>query len=66
MSFLTRVLYDCLKHIYAYLHEGVNVSEYHSCLKMIVQAHLRIGLFTIFFSKHVPFKQFYLNIKLLQ
>ena len=33
-SFLTGVLYDCFKLIYAYLNEGDKVHECYSCLKM--------------------------------
>ena len=49
-SFLTRVLYDCFKIIYAYLNEGNNVRECYNCLKMMMQVSLRDGFFTIYFS----------------
>ena len=56
-SFLTGVLYDCvLKLIYAYLNEVGKVPECCNCLKMIVQAHLHVVFFTIFFIKRDPFK----------
>ena len=38
--FLTRVLLDCLKHLYAYLNEGNKVREYYNCLKIVIQGHL--------------------------
>ena len=54
-SFLTGVLYDCLKLIYAYLSEGNKFGECYSCPKIIIQAHL-----------HASLKRFYLYIKLMQ
>ena len=51
--FLTRVLYDCFKIIYAYLNEGNNVRECYNCLKMMMQVSLRDGFFTIYFSLYV-------------
>ena len=65
-SFLTGVLYDCFKLIYAYLNEGDKVRECYSCLKMIVQGHLHVGFFTILFIKRASHRRFYLYIKLLQ
>ena len=50
-SLLTRVLYDCFKLIYAYLNERDKVCECYSCLKMVIQAHLHTGFFTISFIK---------------
>ena len=38
--FLTRVLLDCLKHLYAYLNEGDKVCECYNCLKIVMQGHL--------------------------
>ena len=54
--FLTGVLYDCFKFIHAYLNEGDKVSECFSCLKMMIQAPLHVGFFTIFFIKRAPLK----------
>ena len=34
--------------------------------KMVIQAHLHVGLFTIFFIKRVLLKRFCLHLKLLQ
>ena len=64
--FITRVLYDRFKLVYAYLSEGEKVRECYSCLKMMIQAHLHVGTFTIFFTKRALLKQFYLYMKLLQ
>ena len=65
-SFLTGVFHDCFKLRYAYLTEGDKVCEYYSCLKSIVQAHLHVGFFTIFFIKRASLKLFNLYMKLLQ
>ena len=65
-SFLTRVLYDCFKLIYAYLNERDKVCECYSCLKMVIQAHLHVGFLIIFFIKRASLKRFYLYFKLLQ
>ena len=65
-SFLTGVLYDCLKLIYACLNEGDKVRECYSCLKMMIQAHLHVDFFSIFFIKRASLKRFYLYMKLLQ
>ena len=65
-SFLTGVLYDCFKLIYAYLNEGHKIREYYSCLKLIVQAHLHVGFFIIFFIKRASLQRFYLYMKLFQ
>ena len=65
-TFLTGVLNDCFKHIYAYLNEEVKVCECYSCLKMMIQAHLYVGFFPIFCIEHALLKQFYLYMKLLQ
>ena len=65
-SFLTGVLYDCFKFIYAYLNEGDEVRECYGCLKMMIQVHLHVGFFTIFFIKRPSFKRFNLYMKLLQ
>ena len=63
-SFSTGVLYDCLKLIHLYLNEGDKVRECYSCLKMMVQAHLHVGFFKIFFIKRsterASLKRFYL------
>ena len=65
-SFLTGILYDRFKLIYACLNEGDKFRKCYSCLKMIIQAHLHGGFFTIFFFKQPSLKQFYLYVKLLQ
>ena len=65
-SFITGVLYDCFKLIYAYLIERDKIRECYSCLKMMIQAHLHVGFITIFFIKRASLKQFYLYMKLLQ
>ena len=65
-TFLTGVLYHCLKLLYAYLNEGDNFYECYSCLKMVIQAHLHVGFFTISFSKRASLKRFHLYLKLLQ
>ena len=64
--FLTGVLYDCFKLIYAYLNEGDKVRECYSCLKMIIQAPLHVGFSTIFIIKRASLKRFYLYMKPLQ
>ena len=65
-SFITGVLHDCSKLIYAYLNEGNKICEYYSCLKMIMQAHLHVSFFTICLVKRESLKQLYLYMKLLQ
>ena len=60
-SFLTAVLYDCFKFIYADLNERDKVCKCCSYLKMMIQAHLNDG-----FIKRSSLKQFYLYMKLLQ
>ena len=65
-SLLTEVLYDCFKLICAYLNDGDKVPECYSCLKIMTQAHLYFGFFTVFFIKRASFKRFYLYMKLLQ
>ena len=57
---------NCFRIIYAYLNEGDKVCECYSCLKMMIQAHLYVGFFTIFFIKPASIKRFYLSLKLLQ
>ena len=64
--FFNRVLCDCFKLIYAYLNEEDKVHECYSCLKMMIQTHLHVGFFTIFFIKRESLKRFYLYMKLLQ
>ena len=64
-SFLAGDLYDCFKLIYAYLNEN-QVCKLYSCLKMVIQAHLHAGFFTLFFIKRASLKRFYLYFKLLQ
>ena len=65
-SFLTGVLYDCFKLIYAHLNEGDQFCECYSCSILVILAHLHVGLFTIFFIKRALLKRFYLSLKLLQ
>ena len=65
-SFWRGVLYDRFKVIYAYLSEQDKLSKCYSCLKMIIQVHLHVGFFKIFFIKRASLKWFYLCIKLLQ
>ena len=49
------------------MNKGDKVCECYSCLKMIVQAHLHVGFFTILFIKRALLKRFYnLLLKLLQ
>ena len=55
-SFLAGVLYDRFKLRYMYLSEGVKVRGCYSCLKMIIQAHLHVVFFTIFFIKRSSLK----------
>ena len=64
-SFLIEALHDCFKHIYAYLNEGYKVHKCYSCLKMMIQVHLHVNFFTIFFIKRAPLKRPYLYIKML-
>ena len=65
-SFLTEVLYDRFKLIYAYLNEEDKVRECFSYLKLMIQTHSHVGFFTIFFIKRASLKRFYLYMKLLQ
>ena len=65
-SFITGVLHDCSKLIYAYLNEGNKIHECYSCLKMMMQAHLHVSFFTICLVKRESLKQLYLYLKLLQ
>ena len=44
-SFLTGVLYDSFKLIYAYLNEADKVRECYNCLKMMMQANLHVRFF---------------------
>ena len=48
------------------MNKGDKVCECYSCLKMIVQAHLHVGFFTILFIKRALLKRFYSYMKLLQ
>ena len=64
-SFLTGVLYNGLKLIRGYLNEGTKVCECYSCLKMMIQYHLHVIFFTIFFIERAPLKRFYLHMELL-
>ena len=64
--FITGVLHDCSKLIYAYLNEENKIRECYSCLKMMMQAHLHVSFFTICLVKRESLKQLYLYMKLLQ
>ena len=61
--FLAGILYDCFKLIYAYLNEGDKGRECYSCLRLIVQAHLHVGFFTVFFIKRASLKRFYFYMR---
>ena len=63
---LSGVLYDCFKLICSYLNEGDKVCECYSCFKMVIQAHLYVGLFTTCFIKRASLKRFCLYVKMLQ
>ena len=66
-SFLTGVLYDRFKLIYAYLKEEDKICVCYTCLKMVMQAHLHVLFPTIFFTKRASsLKQIYLYLKFLQ
>ena len=65
-SFLTGVLDDCFKLIYAYINEEDNVCECYGCLKMMIQAHLHVGFFATYFIKRASLKRFSLYMKQLQ
>ena len=65
-NYLTGVFHNCFKLIYAKLNEKNKFCEFYGCLKWMIQAHLHVDFFTIFFTKHVLFKRFYLYMKLLQ
>ena len=55
-SFLTGVLYDCFILMYVYLNEGDKVRECYSFLRMMIQAHLHVRFFKIFFVKRASIK----------
>ena len=63
-SFITGVLYDYFSihftlydfFICAYLNEGDKVRECYGCLKMMIQAQLHVGFFTILFIKRPSLK----------
>ena len=65
-SLLTEVFYEYFKLKYVHLNEGDKVCKCDSCLKLMIQAHLHVDFFIIFFTKHVSLKQFYLYMNLLQ
>ena len=58
-SFLIEVLHDHFKVLYFYLNEGDKVRECYSCMKLMVEANLYVGFFTIIFFKHFLLKQIY-------
>ena len=65
-SILTGVLYDCLKLISVYLHEGDKIRKCQSCSDLMKHAHLHVGSFTLYFIKHVTVNRFYWYLKLIQ
>ena len=40
--------------MYTYLNGGDKIHECYSCLKLMIRAHLNVGFFILFFTKHVP------------
>lgn len=58
--FLAEVFYDYFRLIYAYLHEKDKFCKCFNSLKIVIQAHLQIGFFTMFFIKQASLKRFYL------
>ena len=65
-SFLTGVLYDCFKLMEGYLNQEDKIRKCYYCLKIMIQAHLHVCLFTIFFFKLASLKRLYLYMKLSQ
>ena len=65
-SFLTGGFHNCFKLIYAHFNEGNKVRECYNCLKIMIQAHLHVVFFTIFFIKRASLKRLFLHMKLLQ
>ena len=47
--FLTGALYDRSKLKYSYLNQGYKIWECCSCLKLMMQDHLHVGSFKIFY-----------------
>ena len=50
-SFIAGALHDRFKLIHLYLNKGDKIRECYSSFKVMIQAHLHIGLFKIFFIK---------------
>ena len=48
------------------VNEGDKVREFYCCLKMIIQAQLHAGFFTIFIIRRASLKRFYSYMKSLQ
>ena len=46
--FITGTLHERFSFVYTYLNELDKVFERYGCLKLMIQAHLHIGFFTIF------------------
>ena len=61
-SFLTWALYACFKLIYVDFNEWGKVRKYCTCLKLMIQAHLHVGFFKIFFIKHVSLSLLITNV----
>ena len=55
-SFLAGALHDCSKHKYAYLNEGDKVRECYNFLKVMIQGHLHVVFFAMFFIKCASLK----------
>ena len=72
-SFLTGILYDCFKRIYASLNEGDKVRECYSCWKMMIQSHLQVGFslnvhhfMILFIYETVAFKRNFKTKKIMK
>ena len=65
-SFLTGVLNDYFRLIYAYLNEGDKVCECYGVIKMVMQAHLYVNfLLILFIFETVAIKHNFLNKKII-
>ena len=71
-SFLTGVLCDYMIYTWMIYQTYIRVFKWKGwrsrkwCLKMMIQSHLHVGFFTIFFIKLASLKRFYFYMKLLQ
>ena len=54
--FLTGYLYDRFKLRCVYLNEEDKFRECYTCLNLMIQVHLQVVFFTIFFIKHILLK----------